>query len=617
MHPSSNPTTTRTVAVRSVVIVVSLIAALLISTAANLTAVARGAEMAPLRAVVVIGPMHEWQSLVNERGRAVADAAEAQGMEVTRLFHPNALWSDVVDAANGANLFIYLGHGNGWPSPYAPFQENTKNGLGLNYPDPDRRSSSDVKYYGANFLRDEIQLAPNAIVMFEQLCYGSGHGEGYMPTPSRSLAVERVDNFANGFIDIGARAVFALEFQPLSNVVNALFEEHATMDSIFRMEFNPYSSEARPFWGWVGWSPSYHDSVLSPGARILVDPHQTESYRRAITGDLEFTSDEWQGAGANDPDGADPVLTGLGSTQHPGTIPGGDQSPTVFTPNGDGISDTVSFHHGLSEPAYLDFDIRDSAGGVVRHFTAWTDGGDGSTTWDGRDADGDFVAEGRYDVTVKPEDRSGKLGASDMTSVKVFKTLKSPLAKPNHIFVRDGDGLAQSTALQVTLTQPAALSWTILDSAGAPVRVLASAQAFGLGLATVSWDGRDVLGALVPDGIYSAVVMATTDAGTYGHMSSVRVMPFKVTAPVWSGPAGTSVKFTIRSAEPLTGWPRIEVRQPGIPMYTGYPLRSGAKDFATTITFRAGPPGDVLIKVIGTDTAGGKQNQTFIFTLTE
>lgn len=617
MHPSSHPSATRTVAVRTVIIVASLIATLLVSTAANLTAVARASETAPLRAVVVIGPMGEWQSLVNERGRAVADAAEAQGMEVTRIFHPNALWSDVVDAANGANLFIYLGHGNGWPSPYAPFQEDTKNGLGLNYPDPDRRSSADVKYYGANYLRDRIQLAPNAIVMFEQVCYASGHGEGFMPTPSRSLAVERVDNFASGFIDIGARAVFALEFQPLSNVVNALFEEHATMDSIFRMEFNPYDSEARPYWGWVGWSPSYHDSVLSPGSRILIDPHQTESYRRAVTGDLEFTTDEWLGAGVDDPDGADPVLTGLGSTQDGDTIAGGDRSPTVFTPNGDGISDTVSFRHELSEPAYLDFEVRDADGALVRRFTTWTDGGDGSTMWDGRDADGDFVAEGRYDVTVKPKDRSGKLGASDMTSVKVFKALKAPLAKPNHIFVRDGDSLAQSTDLKVTLTQPATLSWTVLDSAGVPVRQLLTDRSFEVGLATVAWDGRDALGALVPDGIYSTVVMATTEAGTYGHKLSVRVMPFKVTAPVWSGPAGTRVKFTIRSAEPLTGWPRIEVRQPGLPMYTGYPLRYGPKDFSTTITFRAGAPGDVLIKVIGTDVAGGKQSQVYTFTLTE
>ena len=39
-------------------------------------------------------------------------------------------------SSQGANLFIYLGHGNGWPSPYGPFERYTKDGLG---PECERR----------------------------------------------------------------------------------------------------------------------------------------------------------------------------------------------------------------------------------------------------------------------------------------------------------------------------------------------------------------------------------------------------------------------------------------------------------------------------------------------
>ena len=86
----------------------------------------------PKRAVIVVGPVGSSSTKYKQKGEAIAVAAEAHGMEVTRIFTPNAVWSQVVAAANGADLFVYLGHGNGWPSPNPPFQEDTKDGLGLN-----------------------------------------------------------------------------------------------------------------------------------------------------------------------------------------------------------------------------------------------------------------------------------------------------------------------------------------------------------------------------------------------------------------------------------------------------------------------------------------------------
>ena len=61
----------------------------------------------------------------------LAQAAESYGMDVHRIFFPNATWDEVVATRPDADLFVYMGHGNGWPSPYGPFQEDTKDGIGV------------------------------------------------------------------------------------------------------------------------------------------------------------------------------------------------------------------------------------------------------------------------------------------------------------------------------------------------------------------------------------------------------------------------------------------------------------------------------------------------------
>lgn len=613
----------RRVAGRTIVLIVALVAALLFSTLANLTPTARAGQVSsePLKAVVVVGPFSELTSDALADAEAIADAAEAQGMEVTRIFHPEATWSRVVDAANGANLFVYLGHGNGWPSPYPPFQEDTKDGLGLNYPDPDMRGAYQTKYYGANKIREQIRFAPNAVVILNMSCYTAGHGEQYMPMPSRSLALERVDNFASGFLASGAGVVAALEYQWIPDVVNALADEHVTMDGLFRMNFEPSFRKdgwPHPYGGWVGWDPTYSDSVRTPGARILMDPHPTESYRRAITGNLGMTTDEWAGTGSGGDTDA-PVVSNLLGVQSPDTLPGGELGPVVFTPNGDGMSDSVTFNHTVSEPSYLDVEVTDADSGErMRRFATWTDGGDSSTVWDGKDNDGDNVREGRYDVSVTPKDRAGNEGAAQSVRVRAYTTMKSLGASPGFFFSADGDSLAQTSTLSVTLTRQATLSWNLVDAQGALVRTFLTDANRNAGNVSMTWDGKDSTGAYAPNGMYTQVVTAVTDAGTYSHSLTLRLMPFKINAKEWSGPAGTKVAFKINSAEPLTGWPRIEVRQPGLPMYTGYPLRYSAKKFKTTITFRSGgQPGPVQIRVIGNDTAGGSQRQTVWFELTE
>ena len=159
------------------------------------------------RVVIVVGPAGGSTSDYLSHAHDYAAQARAYGAVVTEVYTPHATWSRVVAAAQGANILIYLGHGNGWPSPYAPWQTRTKDGLGLNPYDGSGNVS--VKYYGEAIVQSSIRLAPGAVVLLNRLCYASGSAEPGMAEPSWNTAVERVDNYGAGFLRTGASVVLA------------------------------------------------------------------------------------------------------------------------------------------------------------------------------------------------------------------------------------------------------------------------------------------------------------------------------------------------------------------------------------------------------------------------
>ena len=128
-------------------------------------------------------------------------------------------------------MFIYLGHGNGWPSPYAPFSKTSKDGLGLNR--TSGAGNSNTKYWGEYYIARDIDFAPNAVVILNRLCYASGNSEWGRANPTKSTAIKRVDNYGAGFLRAGARAVFAHAIESASPTIRALFTTNRTMDYIF------------------------------------------------------------------------------------------------------------------------------------------------------------------------------------------------------------------------------------------------------------------------------------------------------------------------------------------------------------------------------------------------
>jgi flagellar hook assembly protein FlgD len=599
-------------ALRVAAIVLSVVALLLTSSALNWVASASAQEEpALLKAVIVVGPTHSLTNRFLGYGRAMADAAEAQGMEVKRLFHPYATKKRVKKHAQGANLFIYVGHGNGWPSPFPPFQEVTKNGLGLN-PNSGERSTSNVKYSGADWLRENIAFSPNAVVILSHLSYASGNASSGMPIPSRATAVERIDNFANGFLAIGARVVFALGWQPGADVIDALNQENATMDRIFMTR---YRTGVSPLNGWIGTNPGYYESVRTPGADIHIDPSSSAGYLRGLSGELDFSTGEWRGGEPPPPDTEAPVLSGLEIRPDAATVATGSAELPVFTPNGDGLSDNVVADLTLSEKAFVDVKIFKGEN-KGREWTRFHYRGDSTVVWDGRRDDGEYIGEGTFKITLRPRDRADNVGKRVSVEVIALASLKSPSVEPSLVHSADQDGLVDTARFKARLIRPGSVRWVVKDAAGAVVRRGIDGVDYEIGFVKWVWDGRNDAGQLLPAGEYTSRVRVTRPAGTYGHDVTVRLQPFRLRSPSDTLKRGQSMTVTIRSAEPLAGKARVRIKQSGVKSYPAKVKKVSRTKFKITVEARqSGRTGPLKVSVAGTDIEGGEQAQRFTLTV--
>lgn len=263
---------------RSLRLVLSLTIAAILAT--GIAAAPAAAATSDMKVVIVVGPAGGATSNYITNAKKLASQARSYGATVVELYSPHATWSKVRNAAQGANILIYLGHGNGYPSPYGAFNAKTKDGMGLNSSD----GSSSHTYYGEYYIDRDIQLAKNAVVILNRLCYASGNNEWGSGYPSQSTAKQRVDNYGAGFLRAGAQAVFAEGIDSTSYILYGLFRTDRTMRDIF------WSDPARD----GRWDISFPSSRTS-GYHALMDPTDgSNRYYRSVIGNLDMKATKWR-----------------------------------------------------------------------------------------------------------------------------------------------------------------------------------------------------------------------------------------------------------------------------------------------------------------------------------
>jgi hypothetical protein len=230
-----------------------------------------------IKVVIVVGPVEGSTARYIEHAREYAAQARAYGANVIEVYSPRATWTRVKAAAVGANIFIYLGHGNGYPSPYGAFTSLRKNGMGLN--SSSNNGNSNVKYWGQYYMRTGLDLARNSVVLLNHLCYASGNSEPGRKLPTKSVAMQRADGYGTGFLRTGARAMFATGNGSLTSVIADLFTTDKTVAQMFQDD-----------WSFTGDADFQFKSAKTSWSTVWMDPHDPGKYYHAVSGNLDLTA---------------------------------------------------------------------------------------------------------------------------------------------------------------------------------------------------------------------------------------------------------------------------------------------------------------------------------------
>ena len=218
-------------------------------------------------------------------------------------------------------------------------------------------------------------------------------------------------------------------------------------------------------------------------------------------------------------------------------------SPAAFSPNGDGVRDTVRLHGGLSDSAAWTIVVTNASGTVVARFSGT--GPAAAATWDGHDTSGNRAPDGTYTASFAASDDNGTARpASTTVRIDTLSPQITGLAATPTVVSPNGDRFADSAAVGFSLSETSSVGLTVLDAKGTVVRTL-PAISEASGSRRLVWDGKiGTASALTvaPDGTYQLVLRATDAAGNHSSAHVAVTVDDTIghphLSPIWLSPNG-------------------------------------------------------------------------------
>ncbi|MEP6637943.1 MAG: glycosyl hydrolase family 18 protein [Chloroflexota bacterium] len=189
---------------------------------------------------------------------------------------------------------------------------------------------------------------------------------------------------------------------------------------------------------------------------------------------------------------------------------------SFISPDGDRHSDTTALTMKADEPITGAARIFDKNGATVRRWT-FSRATAASWAWDGRNAAGTTVGDGRYTFRVKGLDRAGNATTRDIT-LRVDRTIKSVTWAHGSFIPRAG----ATDRLSFAFRRPATVSVSIYGGSTLIRRIWTNHPTAAVTYAW-TWNGKTATGALVRPGTYRAVVEATSSIGPSRFTRNVTV----------------------------------------------------------------------------------------------
>jgi flagellar hook assembly protein FlgD len=739
------------------------------------------------KVVIIVGATHG----ATDSYRADGDRAYAEAKKYTpnvvKVYSPNATWSKVKAAVTGASVVIYMGHGNGWPSPYT-YDPNytTKDGMGLNA--TAGNGDNNNKYYGEPYMA-QLPIAPGAIILLHHLCYASGNSEPGGAAPSVSVARQRADNYATGFLKAGASAVIADGHSSAASYLRPIFTTHQSIEDMWRTMPNTngnivsfasartpgalvYQDPETPTTGFyrslamktegvttdeivsagygdTGVDPAslvvpgnaavstdgaglFDSPIVDPGTgtgtdtaadvpsttlpagtrlRVVQQPIQvlaeggpmvevegvddptihgymlasdlaakdstapvvrvldpggpfspnadgtrdsasirgrfTESVAWKLrirngsgttlverTGSGAGFTETWDGTvgGTAVPDGTYTVSVSgddawdngdatatrqlVVDTRAPdlGSLTPGSGTPIWFSPNGDGVRDTVSLTATNREIGALVVRVSDATPAVLKTWTIPNGSASETVTWNGKTSAGASAPDGVYTISVAAQDRAGNTGPFVDRAVSLVGALRAVASSRTLFFPQDLDSLDSTTKITFSLSRPMTVDWTIVDAAGQVVATRLDDAALPAGTQTWVFNGVGTDGAMLPRGRYTSVVTATDGTLLATQAISFETEAFRIVPSDTTPRRGQKITVKITSAERLSKISRLNIYQPGIAKWTVKVTKVSGRGYKVTFRLKsAGKAGILKLKISGRDMKDGSQSTTVSF----
>jgi flagellar hook assembly protein FlgD/outer membrane protein OmpA-like peptidoglycan-associated protein len=191
----------------------------------------------------------------------------------------------------------------------------------------------------------------------------------------------------------------------------------------------------------------------------------------------------------------------------------------AFSPNGDGVQDTMSILPQLKVSGGIvsySLEIKDSRNNIIRSFQGSSL--PASFNWEGRNASGNLLPDGEYTAKITVSYSNGNIPEAVSRPFILDTALPEVEANAEYtVFSPNADGLKDRLVINQESSSEELWEAAILNQNGNAVR-----QFFWKGsVETLNWDGKDESGNPVPDGVYSYTI-STEDAAGNTATATVR-----------------------------------------------------------------------------------------------